>query len=49
MLFRSGFGLGSGLGYLLAVMLVTEADRRLRSEAIPEAAHRNSGTLVKAV
>ena len=28
-----GFGLGSGLGYLLAVMLVTEADRRLRSEA----------------
>ena len=32
-----GFGLGSGLGYLLAVMLVTEADRRLRSEAIPEA------------
>ncbi len=29
-----GFGLGSGLGYLLAVMLVTEADRRLRSEAI---------------
>lgn len=32
-----GFGLGSGLGYLLAVMLVTEADHRLRSEAIPEA------------
>ena len=32
-----GFGIGSGLGYLLAVMLVTEADRRLRSEAIPEA------------
>ena len=31
------WGLGSGLGYLLAVMLVTEADRRLRSEAIPEA------------
>ena len=30
-----GFGLGSGLGYLLAVMLVTEADRRLRSEACP--------------
>ena len=28
---------GGGLGYLLAVMLVTEADRRLRSEAIPEA------------
>ena len=32
-----GFGLGSGLGYLLAVMLVTEAQNRLRSEAIPEA------------
>ena len=29
--------MGFGLGYLLAVMLVTEADRRLRSEAIPEA------------
>ena len=32
-----GFGLGSGLGYLLAVMLVTEAGNRLRSKAIPEA------------
>ena len=32
-----GFGLGSGLGYLLAVMLVTEAGNRLRSRAIPEA------------
>lgn len=32
-----GFGLGSGLGYLLAVLLVTEAQRRLRSRAIPEA------------
>ena len=32
-----GFGLGRGMGYLLAVMLVTEADLRLRSEAIPEA------------
>jgi Na+-transporting NADH:ubiquinone oxidoreductase subunit E/electron transport complex protein RnfA len=32
-----GFGLGSGLGYILAVMLVTEAQRRLRSEAIPKA------------
>ena len=32
-----GFGLGSGLGYLLAVMLVTEAHNRLRSRAIPEA------------
>mgnify|MGYP002660016933 CR=1 FL=1 len=32
-----GFGLGSGLGYLLAVMLVTEAQKRLRSRAIPEA------------
>ena len=28
-----GFGLGSGLGYLLAVMLVTEAQNRLRSRA----------------
>ena len=32
-----GFGLGSGLGYLLAVMLVTEAQNRLRSRTIPEA------------
>ena len=32
-----GFGLGSGLGYLLAVMLVTDAQNRLRSRAIPEA------------
>ena len=32
-----GFGLGSGLGYLLAVMLVMEAQNRLRSRAIPEA------------
>ena len=32
-----GFGLGSGLGYLLAVMLVTEAQNRLRSPAIPKA------------
>lgn len=32
-----GFGLGSGLGYLLAVMLVTEAQNRLRSRAIPDA------------
>ena len=32
-----GFGLGGGLGYLLAVMLVTEAQNRLRSRAIPEA------------
>ena len=32
-----GFGLGSGVGYLLAVMLVTEAEYRLRSESIPEA------------
>ena len=32
-----GFGLGSGLGYLLAVVLVTEAGNRLRSRAIPEA------------
>lgn len=32
-----GFGLGSGLGYLLAVLLVTEARHRLRSRAIPAA------------
>ena len=31
-----GFGLGSGVGYLLAVLLVTEAQHRLRSKAIPE-------------
>ena len=34
---RIGLILGSGLGYLLAVMLVTEAGNRLRSKAIPEA------------
>ena len=33
----SGVIMGSGLGYLLAVMLVTEAGNRLRSKAIPEA------------
>lgn len=33
----AGFGLGSGLGYILAVLLVTEAQRRLRSRAIPAA------------
>lgn len=32
-----GFGLGSGVGYLLAVLMVTEAQRRLRSESIPSA------------
>ena len=32
-----GFGLGSGVGYLLAVLLVTEAQNRLRSKAIPAA------------
>ena len=32
-----GFGLGSGLGYVLAVLLVTEARHRLRSKAIPKA------------
>ena len=32
-----GFGLGSGAGYVLAVMLVTEARHRLRSRAIPAA------------
>ena len=31
-----GFGFGSGLGYVLAVLLVTEARHRLRSKAIPE-------------
>lgn len=30
-----GFGIGSGLGYVLAVMLITEAQLRLRSQAIP--------------
>ena len=32
-----GFGIGSGLGYVLAVLLVTEARHRLRSAAIPRA------------
>ena len=32
-----GFGVGSGLGYVLAVLLVTEARHRLRSKAIPAA------------
>lgn len=32
-----GFGLGSGLGYLLAVLLVTEAQLRLNRRAIPRA------------
>ena len=32
-----GFGLGSGAGYLLAVLLVTEGRHRLRSRAIPTA------------
>ena len=31
------FLLGSGLGYVLAVLLVTEARHRLRSRAIPKA------------
>ena len=31
------FGLGSGIGYVLAVLLVTEARHRLRSKAIPKA------------
>ena len=30
-----GFGFGSAVGYLLAVLLVTEAQRRLHSRAIP--------------
>ena len=41
-----GFGLGSGLGYLLAVMLVTEAQNRLRSRAIPEACRGLPITLI---
>ena len=41
-----GFGLGSGLGYLLAVMLVTEAQNRLRSRAIPEAVRGLPVTLI---
>lgn len=32
-----GFGLGSGLGFMVAVALVTEAQRRLRSRAVPVA------------
>lgn len=32
-----GFGLGSGLGYVMAVMLVSEAQVRLRRSAIPRA------------
>lgn len=32
-----GFGLGSGVGYLMAVLLVTEAQRQLRSSQIPKA------------
>ena len=32
-----GFGLGSGVGYLMAVLLVTEAQNRLRSQSIPAA------------
>ena len=32
-----GFGLGSGIGYVLAVLLVTEARHRLRSRAVPKA------------
>ena len=32
-----GFGVGSGLGYVLAVLLVTEARHRLRSKASPAA------------
>lgn len=32
-----GFGLGSGLGFILAVLMVTEAQRKLRSRSLPEA------------
>lgn len=35
--FTLGQSLGFGLGYVLAVLLVTEARHRLRSKAIPEA------------
>ena len=35
--FTLGQSLGSGLGYVLAVLLVTEARHRLRSRAIPKA------------
>lgn len=41
-----GFGLGSGIGYLLAVLLVTEAQNRLRSQAIPSAFRGMPITLV---
>ncbi len=30
-----GYGLGSGVGYLIAVLMVAEARRRLRSSAVP--------------
>ena len=42
-----GFGFGSGLGYVLAVLLVTEARHRLRSKAIPEAFRGLPITLVE--
>ncbi len=32
-----GFGVGSGLGYIMAVGIVTEAQRKLRNRAIPDA------------
>ena len=32
-----GFGLGSGLGFILAVLMVTEAQRKLRGRSVPEA------------
>jgi len=41
-----GFGLGSGLGFLLAVLMVTEAQRKLRSRAVPEAFRGLPVTLV---
>ena len=41
-----GFGVGSGLGYVLAVLLVTEARHRLRSKAIPAAFRGLPNTLV---
>lgn len=31
-----GFGVGSGLGYIMAVGIVTEAQRRLRARSVPD-------------
>ncbi len=32
-----GFGFGSGIGYLMAVMLITEAQRKLQHPSVPKA------------